>query len=161
MAEIDWNTKKYQDTDLKDVDVSAVDEKIRSECSADLQGKHRAPKKISESAPLNDKELRILTECATTKRDKFETEIVNEKAAKILADLDRRLKETALDGKQSMAVMPVKDHGPNKSYTPLMNKIIDELGSRNLTVKIEPRARQNQTDPYTHNIVAYWEKWKW
>ena len=161
MAEVDWNTNKYQDTDQKDVDVSAVDEKIRSECNAELQSKHRAPQKISESAPLTAKDLRVLSECSSAKRDAFEEKIVNEKAAKILSEVDDRLRNAALLGKLSLDVMPVKDYDINRDRPPLAEKVLQGLNERGLTSKIERRDRNSHQDPYTHKIVAYWERWKW
>jgi hypothetical protein len=159
MAEIDWNSKSYRDVEHEKVDVTKIDDRIREECTAELQ-QQRAPKKISDTAPLNDKDLRVLAECTNTKRDAVEKEVVDEKAAKILGDLDRRLRNAALDGKMSMVVMPVKDFSPTSATDPLAGKVMEGLRQRNLTAKYEPRARDNQKDPYTHNIVAYWEKWK-
>lgn len=161
MAEINWTDKTYLNAEQQEVDVSSLDNKIRNECNAEMQGKMRAPKKISETAPLNDKELRFLAECTTTKRDNVENDVVNEKAGKILADLDGRLRNAALDGKQSMIVMPVKDFSATSSTPPLVDKVMEGLKERNLTVKFEPRARHGQKDQYSHNLVAYWEKYKW
>jgi len=155
MADINWNTNKAIELDGRQTDVSpyakSLGERCLSEVHAEREKRRPETSTIQPEPILLNFELSALQKCVANGRVALEEKYDNEKADKVLLDLNQRLeKSAAMTTNRRLTVMPMDPMFlSERSITSLTKgdgRVLNALDRARVHYQVVPGNRLSEAD---------------